>query len=188
MELYHKVMFGVVALTVVTAVGTVEYVNWQIPSNSHESSVSNVASATTVSGEQSTSNTSSSPSTNHVVTKSVSRTSTGSSKVLAAVSQVISDGSAHSLDSSAFVQNTYAAAGVKVPRTFAEQAKAGTIVQHKNDLKAGDIVFFGLNTGLFDGIYLGNNQFVALTTHGVIKTSLSDPYWGPRFLYGRRVL
>ena len=186
MEAYHKVMFGIVTLTVVIAVGTVGYVNWRVPRHSNGSLVNNSVSTTAGAG-QSTSNTTVVPK-NNVVIKVVSSTSSDSSAVLAAVHQMMQNGSAHSLDSSAFVQRAYAAADVTVPRTFAEQAKAGTIVQSKTDLKTGDMVFFALSTGLFDGIYIGNNEFAALTSHGIITASLADPYWGPRFLYGRRVL
>lgn len=97
-----------------------------------------------------------------------------------------------SFDASGFVQYVYAQVGVQLPRTIAEQAQVGTLIDNPNQLEKGDLVFFDLNGGknsaTFDGIYLGGNQFAAVTTHGLIAISLSDTYWIENFIYGRRIL
>ncbi|CAM3869126.1 C40 family peptidase [Alicyclobacillus pomorum] len=114
------------------------------------------------------------------------------SQVYSAVQQMLQSPATASLDASGFVQSVYAKVGVQLPRTIAEQAQTGTIINSATDLQQGDLVFFNLdNTGgtaTFDGIYLGGNQFAAMTTHGLKVISLSDPYWSGKFIYGRRVL
>jgi NlpC/P60 family len=114
-------------------------------------------------------------------------------QVYATVQQMLqAPATAASLDASGFVQSVYAKVGVQLPRTIAEQAQTGTIINNPNDLEKGDLVFFNLDntngTATFDGIYLGGNQFAALTTHGLRVINLSDSYWSGKFLYGRRVL
>jgi cell wall-associated NlpC family hydrolase len=112
-------------------------------------------------------------------------------QVYAAVQQMLQAPAPPSLDASGFVQSVYAKAGVQLPRTIAEQAQTGILIHRATNLAIGDLVFFDLdNTGAatFDGIYLGNNQFAALTTHGLKVIPLDDPYWSGKFLYGRRVL
>ena len=70
--------------------------------------------------------------------------------------------------------------------------KPGPSSTIRTNLEKGDLVFFNLDntngTATFDGIYLGGNQFAALTTHGLRVINLSDSYWSGKFLYGRRVL
>jgi cell wall-associated NlpC family hydrolase len=113
-------------------------------------------------------------------------------QVYTAVQQMLQSPTTLSLDTSGFVQSVYAKAGVKLPRTIAEQAQTGTIINNPTDLIRGDLIFFDLDGGkgtpTFDGIYLGNNQFAALTTHGLKVINLNDSYWSGKFLYGRRVL
>ncbi|MCL6597184.1 MAG: C40 family peptidase [Alicyclobacillus macrosporangiidus] len=113
-------------------------------------------------------------------------------EVYAAVQQMLQAPATASMDASGFVQSVYAKVGVQLPRTIAEQAQTGTLINRSTDLARGDLVFFDLdnsnNAATFDGIYLGGNQFAALTTHGLKVIHLNDPYWSGKFLYGRRVL
>ncbi|WAH37586.1 C40 family peptidase [Alicyclobacillus dauci] len=113
-------------------------------------------------------------------------------KVCAAAQQILQNPGAASFDASGFVQYVYDQAGVQLPRTIAEQVQFGTIVGGASQLEKGDLVVFDLGstpgTGTFDGIYLGNNEFAAVTTHGLMKMSLNDSYWSSKFIYGRRVL
>ncbi|WP_051663436.1 C40 family peptidase [Alicyclobacillus macrosporangiidus] len=113
-------------------------------------------------------------------------------QVYSVVQQMLQAPATASMDASAFVQSVYAKVGVQLPRTIAEQAQTGTLINRPTDLATGDLVFFHLdNTNsapTFDGIYLGDNQFAALTTHGLKVIPLNDPYWSDKFLYGRRVL
>lgn len=94
-------------------------------------------------------------------------------------------------DCSAFVQYVYTQANFNLPRTVAQQATVGSRIQNKSQLQYGDIVFFNLsskqNQVTFDGIYVGNGQFVAKTTHGIKSIQLNGRYWKNKFVYGQRV-
>ncbi|MCL6631506.1 MAG: C40 family peptidase [Alicyclobacillus herbarius] len=113
-------------------------------------------------------------------------------EVYAAVKRMLQSSGSLSLDASGFVQAALSSAGVSLPRTIADQAQTGTIIQDKQDLQTGDLVFFDLsgngNAPTFDGVYMGQGQFAALTTHGLRLIALSDEYWAGKYLYGRRVL
>jgi len=63
-----------------------------------------------------------------------------------------------------------------------------------DELIKGDLVFFirSYKTHRFithSGIYVGNNKFIhASSKKGVIITSLDDPWWNEKFIFGTRVL
>ncbi|MCL6515491.1 C40 family peptidase [Alicyclobacillus sp.] len=112
-------------------------------------------------------------------------------QVCAAVQQMLQSPPDAHMDASAFVQAVYAQAGIQLPRTIAEQANAGTLIPEAQELERGDLVFFdldGTHRANFDGVYLGDQKFAALTTHGRMVISLEDPYWSDKYLYGRRVI
>ncbi|MCL6625176.1 C40 family peptidase [Alicyclobacillus shizuokensis] len=112
-------------------------------------------------------------------------------KVYDAVQQML-QAPPNNLDASGFVQSVMAEAGISVPRTVEEQAQTGSVVDNPADLRIGDLVFFDLegtgSSATFDGVYIGQNQFAAMTTHGLRVVSLSDAYWSDKYLYGRRVM
>jgi cell wall-associated NlpC family hydrolase len=95
-------------------------------------------------------------------------------------------------DCTGFVMWVYAQFGVALPHTEAGQLASGAHVG-ADDLEPGDVVVFA-NTyrrGLsHTGIYVGDGQFVhaADERHGVIVSSLSDRYWGPRLVGAARAL
>ena len=74
------------------------------------------------------------------------------------------------LDCSAFVKSVYAAQGVRLPRTAAEQARVGQSVGNNDDLLPGDRLYFDMGRkGRVShcGIYIGNGLFIhASTNHG----------------------
>ncbi|WP_144373790.1 C40 family peptidase [Vogesella urethralis] len=83
------------------------------------------------------------------------------------------------------------AVGMNLPRTAAEQARQGRSVA-RNELKAGDIVFFDTRGFRYShsGIYLGNGKFIHAPRTGK-NIGISDmtlPYWVKRFNGARRVL
>ena len=59
----------------------------------------------------------------------------------------------------------------------------------KDDLKTGDLVFFGGGAGVDHvGVYLEEGSFThASTSKGVMISPMSDPYWQPRYKGARRI-
>jgi cell wall-associated NlpC family hydrolase len=93
-------------------------------------------------------------------------------------------------DCSGFVWYVFAQHGIAMPRTVAEQYRAGTRVDPA-DLRAGDLVFFN-TTGVAPshvGIAVGGEEFVhAPNTTGEVRVErLSASYWLERFVGVRRV-
>ncbi len=62
-----------------------------------------------------------------------------------------------------------------------------------DELIKGDLVFFirTYKTNRLithSGIYIGNNKFIhTSTSNGVTITSLNDPWWKEKFIFGTRV-
>ena len=112
-------------------------------------------------------------------------------KIYQTAEQLVHNPPSSGFDASGFVQYVYGKAGIQLPRTIAEQAHTGTVVNNRSQLQRGDLVFFNLNnsgqTATFVGIYLGGNEFAAQTTHGLMNISLNQPYWSKAFRYGERV-
>jgi peptidoglycan DL-endopeptidase CwlO len=93
-------------------------------------------------------------------------------------------------DCSGFLYYVYGKFGIQLPRTSAEQYQVGKGVS-KSELLPGDLVLFE-NTykpGIsHSGIYVGNNSFISAENSGIKVSSLSNSYWGPRFVKGKRVI
>lgn len=87
-------------------------------------------------------------------------------------------------DCSGFVQYVYSHFGVKLGRTTYDQIYNGEFVSREN-LKPGDLVFFGTESPHHVGIYVGNNTYIhAPRTGDVIKKS---PLTRSDYLSARRV-
>jgi murein DD-endopeptidase / murein LD-carboxypeptidase len=98
------------------------------------------------------------------------------------------------LDCSGLLVRVFAEHGIDLPHNSQAQSKQGMIINNKNDLVKGDLVFF---TGSYNtknrithsGIYAGDNKFIhSSTSKGVTVTSLDDPYWKNKFAFGSRLL
>jgi cell wall-associated NlpC family hydrolase len=96
-------------------------------------------------------------------------------------------------DCSGFVWYVFGQHGVRVPRTVAEQFRAGTDVDPR-DLRAGDLVFFDTINGVRQfathvGIVIGGDEFVhAPSSTGEVRVErLASSYWSPRFVGARRM-
>ncbi len=80
--------------------------------------------------------------------------------------------------------------GLRLPRTTAEQVRAGTAIGKEN-LRPGDLVFFhteGKRTRHV-GIYLCCGEFVhASSSGGVMISRLDEPYWRAAYWTARRLL
>lgn len=91
-------------------------------------------------------------------------------------------------DCSGLVMWTYNQHGIKVPRTTAEQMRAGQKVSI-NALQAGDILVFRTRSGLHTGIYTGRGTFIHSPSSGsrVREDKLGSEYWAKAFREGRRI-
>ena len=97
------------------------------------------------------------------------------------------------LDCSGLLVVVFAKNGINLPHNSEEQARYGKIIAEMDELIKGDLVFFirsyktrSLIT--HSGIYLGNNNFIHTSSkNGVIITSLNDPWWKEKFIFGTRL-
>ena len=93
------------------------------------------------------------------------------------------------IDCSAFVKRVYEIVDISLPRTAREQSQSGKWV-NKGQLEEGDLVFFRTRrVNDHVGIYIGNNQFVHLSSKNreAKIDNLDDPYFFKRFIRGVRV-
>lgn len=93
-------------------------------------------------------------------------------------------------DCSGFTQAVYRSVGVEIPRRASRQAAAARNVP-RGSLRSGDLVFFNTSgPGISHvGIYLGDGNFAhAATSRGVVRESMSHPYYTTRFVQGGRFL
>ncbi|SDO04536.1 Cell wall-associated hydrolase, NlpC family [Paenibacillus sp. yr247] len=95
------------------------------------------------------------------------------------------------LDCSAFTQMVFKKNGITIPWGSSAQAKVGTPVKHKAQLRKGDLVMFSVSKpGRINhvGIYIGNGKFISNTTSsGVVIRDLNTGYWKDRFIIGRHL-
>ena len=97
------------------------------------------------------------------------------------------------MDCSGLLVAVFAGHGIKLPHNSEEQARYGRIIPEMEDLKKGDLVFFirSYRTSHFithSGIFLGDNKFIhTSSSDGVTITSLDDPWWNERYLFGTRM-
>lgn len=98
------------------------------------------------------------------------------------------------MDCSGLLVAVFAKHDIHLPHKSEEQARYGEIINNKDDLIKGDLVFFirSYKTQTFithSGIYIGNNKFIHVSSKkGVTITSLNDAWWKEKFLFGTRVL
>jgi hypothetical protein len=99
-------------------------------------------------------------------------------------------------DCSGLIQHAYGQHGITLPRTSAEQAKAGNAVSKKFDsLVPGDLLTFSNRGGPVShvGLYVGEGRFIHSASRGVQISILSgeDPYgrwWFKRWVGVRRII
>jgi murein DD-endopeptidase / murein LD-carboxypeptidase len=97
------------------------------------------------------------------------------------------------MDCSGLLVTVFAKYGIHLPHNSEEQARYGKIIPVMNKLQRGDLVFFtrSYKTHQFithSGICIGNNKFIhASSKKGVTITSLRDPWWSEKFIFGTRV-
>jgi|GEM_PF-2405042 len=88
-------------------------------------------------------------------------------------------------DASGYVQHVYEKHGSKLPRSTKEIYKSG---EKTTKLKQGDLVFFDTinkkkKEANFVGIYIGNDQFIAVTvSKGVSVQDMKASYWKKQYI------
>jgi murein DD-endopeptidase len=92
-------------------------------------------------------------------------------------------------DCSGLTHHVYADVGVSLPRTAADQSRAGPRITVA-DAQPGDLVFFRTRAGDHVGIYVGDRRMVHAPSAGrtVSVSSLDTPYWRRHLLFAVRVL
>jgi len=94
------------------------------------------------------------------------------------------------MDCSSFTETVYAATGVQIPRSTADQYAGGSDVA-RDRLRFGDLVFFGNgdDTPSHVGIYIEDDLFAhASVTYGVMISSLGSTYYRDRYIGARRIV
>lgn len=94
-------------------------------------------------------------------------------------------------DCSGFIYYMFQKHGVPAVRTTSKELyDTGASVSQAN-LQPGDLVFFAIaSPGVIDhvGFYLGNGQFLSATrSAGIYPQSLTNSYWGPKYMGAKRV-
>jgi murein DD-endopeptidase / murein LD-carboxypeptidase len=98
------------------------------------------------------------------------------------------------MDCSALTRAVYREAyGVELPRTSGQMYRLGKEVASAGNLRAGDLVFFRIDTSgpgvSHVGIYVGDGRFAhASSSRGGVIDPLSSPYFDKRYAGARRVL
>ena len=97
------------------------------------------------------------------------------------------------MDCSGLLVTVFATHDIHLPHNSEEQARYGTIIAGMDELRKGDLVFFirSYKTNRLvthSGIYIGDNKFIhTSSSKGVTITSLNDPWWEEKFIFGTRI-
>ena len=93
-------------------------------------------------------------------------------------------------DCSGLVGYVFRTIGIDLPRVSRAMANEGTPVADRSSLAEGDLVFFG-RRGRVDhvGIYIGDGKFLHAPRTGrdVTVSTLTDGYWGQKYMEARRI-
>ncbi|MBX6419920.1 MAG: C40 family peptidase [Nevskia sp.] len=98
-------------------------------------------------------------------------------------------GDADGFDCSGLVHYVFEQAGVELPRTAAEQRRAGRAIDFR-DAAPGDLVFYRFGNTLHATIYVGDDRVVHAPASGqtVTVTRVDNDYWRERLVSVVRVL
>jgi cell wall-associated NlpC family hydrolase len=93
------------------------------------------------------------------------------------------------IDCSAFTRQVFRETfGIELPRNTALQVQEGFEVS-RDELQAGDLVFFRRGGTRHVGVYLGDGEFIhASTSRGVMISNLSEGYFDRYYWTSRRIL
>ena len=100
--------------------------------------------------------------------------------------------SLNGIDCSAFTQNVYQSAWMlTLNRSARDQYQQGIVIEDRNELEFGDLVFFNTRKRVKPGhvgIYIGDNLFAhASSKNGVTISSLDHDYYNKRYMGARRI-
>jgi cell wall-associated NlpC family hydrolase len=100
--------------------------------------------------------------------------------------------SLNGIDCSAFTQSVYQSSWmITLNRSARDQYQQGTVIENREDLKFGDLIFFNTRRRVRPGhvgIYIGDNLFAhASSTLGVTISSLEHNYYNKRYMGARRI-
>jgi murein DD-endopeptidase len=98
-------------------------------------------------------------------------------------------GDADGFDCSGLVRYVYGQAGIELPRTAAEQRRAGREIELR-DAAPGDLVFYRFGSALHATIYVGDARVVHAPASGqtVSVTRIDNDYWRARLVSVVRIL
>jgi cell wall-associated NlpC family hydrolase len=96
------------------------------------------------------------------------------------------------IDCSAFTQTIYSnTLNIPLLRSARDQYTMGIVIDNREDLEFGDLVFFNTRRRVRPGhvgIYIGDNLFAHASSHnGVIVSSLDHDYYNRTYMGGRRI-
>ena len=100
--------------------------------------------------------------------------------------------SINGIDCSAFTKTIYGnVLSIDLLRSARDQYTQGIIINNRDELKFGDLVFFDTRRRVKPGhvgIYIGDNLFAhSSSKNGVIVSSLDQDYYSRKFMGGRRI-
>lgn len=100
--------------------------------------------------------------------------------------------SLNGIDCSAFTQSVYQSSWMlTLNRSARDQYQQGIVIEDRNELKFGDLVFFNTRKRVKPGhvgIYIGDNLFAhASSKNGVTISSLGHDYYNKRYMGARRI-
>ncbi len=91
-------------------------------------------------------------------------------------------------DCSGFVNYLFRQQGVDLPRTSHQMfnSSGNRVTDAK---KPGDLVFFSIGSIMHVGIYIGDNLFISATSsRGIHIDSLTNSYWGSKYIGTKRII
>lgn len=98
------------------------------------------------------------------------------------------------VDCSGFLYITFKDLGIEIPHESQEIARFGKIIEIKDSLQPGDLVFFTNSYKTkklitHSGIYLGNCEFIHTSTKNGVKIEHLEEsdFWRKRFVFGTRI-
>ncbi len=97
------------------------------------------------------------------------------------------------MDCSGLIYRVFATHGITLPHSSEEQARYGRIIEDRDMLMPGDLLFFVRTYSTrrlitHTGLYIGEGKFIhTSSSRGVVITSTDDPWWKERYIFATRI-